>query len=78
MKLKNTPASKRYVFMFLGSFTDKGKVDAKAEERGIPWSVVRPWKRKDGHFEQDLKQRYALKALCPGCSGPHAFKRGAK
>jgi predicted GIY-YIG superfamily endonuclease len=45
-------------------------------KRGIPWHVVRTWKRKDGYFEQHLKHSYALKELCPVCSGPNAHKRG--
>jgi predicted GIY-YIG superfamily endonuclease len=45
-------------------------------KRGIPWSVVRTWKRKDGYFEQHLKRSYALKELCPVCSGPNAHKKG--
>jgi predicted GIY-YIG superfamily endonuclease len=36
--------------------------------RGIPWRVVRRWNRRDGHFEKDLKRRYALADLCPVCS----------
>ena len=51
---------------------------AAVTKRGIPWRVVRTWKRKDGHFEQALKRHYALKTLCPVCSGPHAYKRGMK
>lgn len=45
-------------------------------KRGIPWRVVRTWKRKDGYFEQHLKHTYALKELCPVCSGPQAHKKG--
>ena len=45
-------------------------------KRGIPWRVVRTWQRKDGYFEQHLKRSYALKELCPVCSGPHAHKKG--
>jgi predicted GIY-YIG superfamily endonuclease len=45
-------------------------------KRGIPWRVVRTWKRKDGHFEQMLKRRFALKELCPICGGPHVYQRG--
>ena len=45
-------------------------------KQGIPWKVARTWKRKDGFFEQRLKRSFALKDLCPVCSGPHAYKRG--
>lgn len=45
--------------------------------RGIPWRVVRTWQRKDGFFEQRLKRSYALSKLCPVCSGPRAYERGA-
>jgi predicted GIY-YIG superfamily endonuclease len=45
-------------------------------KRGISWRVVRTWQRKDGYFEQSLKRNFALKDLCPVCSGPHAYKRG--
>jgi len=38
--------------------------------------VVRTWRRKDGFFEQRLKRAYALKELCPVCSGPNAHKKG--
>ncbi len=51
---------------------------AAVSKRGISWRVVRTWKRKDGHFEKSLKRRYALKMLCPMCSGPHAYKKGQK
>ena len=49
---------------------------AAVTKRGIPWRVVRTWKRKDGFFEQRLKRSYALKELCPVCSGPNAHKKG--
>lgn len=45
-------------------------------KRGIRWSVVRKWQRKDGFFEQMLKRRFALKELCPVCSGPRAHGKG--
>jgi predicted GIY-YIG superfamily endonuclease len=45
-------------------------------KRGIPWWPVRTWKKKDGYFEQHLKRGYALKDLCPVCSGPNAYKKG--
>lgn len=45
-------------------------------EHGISWRVVRTWQRNDGYFEQNLKHCFALKDLCPVCSGPHAYKRG--
>ena len=45
-------------------------------KKGIPWRVARTWKRKDGYFEQSLKRGYALKDLCPVCSGPNAYKKG--
>lgn len=51
---------------------------AAITKRGIRWHVVRTWRRKDGFFEQGLKRRYALRELCPVCSGPHAHKRGAQ
>jgi predicted GIY-YIG superfamily endonuclease len=35
--------------------------------RRIPWSVVRKWHGKDGHFEKKLKQQNALVDLCPKC-----------
>lgn len=38
-----------------------------ATKRGIPWRVVRTWRKKDGYFEQDLKRRYELRELCPVC-----------
>lgn len=40
--------------------------------RGIGWSVVRQWHKKDGYFEADLKRRFNLADLCPKC------KRGAR
>ena len=45
--------------------------------KGIPWRVSRTWKRKDGYFEQALKRRFALKELCPLCSGPYAYTKGS-
>jgi len=45
-------------------------------KQGIPWRVARTWKKKDGFFEQRLKRGFALKDLCPVCSGPNAHKRG--
>jgi len=44
--------------------------------RGIPWPVVRTWRKKDRFFEQRLKRGFALNDLCPVCSGPSAHKRG--
>lgn len=44
--------------------------------KGIPWRMVRLWRDKDGFFEQRLKRNYALRELCPACSGPHAHRRG--
>jgi predicted GIY-YIG superfamily endonuclease len=49
---------------------------AAVTKRGIPWRVVRIWRKTDGFFEQQLKRKFALKELCPSCSGPHAHKRG--
>ena len=57
--------------------TGRGSPLLKAvTERGISWRVVRTWQRKDGYFEQSLKRGFALKDLCPVCSGPPAYKRG--
>jgi hypothetical protein len=36
-------------------------------KRGIGWRVVRQWHGKDGYFEKELKQRFALADLCPKC-----------
>jgi predicted GIY-YIG superfamily endonuclease len=49
---------------------------AAVTRRGIPWRVARIWRKKDGFFEQRLKRNFALKDLCPICSGPNAHKRG--
>lgn len=49
---------------------------AAVSRRGIGWRVVRTWARKDGFFEQRLKRGFALKELCPVCSGPRAHQRG--
>ncbi len=49
---------------------------AAVTRRGIPWRVVRIWRGKDGFFEQRLKRSFALRDLCPACSGPHAHNRG--
>lgn len=49
---------------------------AAVTRRGIGWRVVRTWTRKDGFFEQRLKRGFALKELCPVCSGPRAHQRG--
>jgi predicted GIY-YIG superfamily endonuclease len=49
---------------------------AAVSKRGIPWHVVRTWQKKDGNFEQHLKRGYALKDLCPLCSGTNAYKKG--
>ncbi len=49
---------------------------AAVSKRGIPWRVVRIWRGKDGFFEQRLKHGFALRNLCPACSGPNAHKRG--
>jgi predicted GIY-YIG superfamily endonuclease len=49
---------------------------AAAKKRGIAFRVVRIWRGKDGFFEQALKRRFALRDLCPACSGPHAHERG--
>ena len=35
-------------------------------KRGISFKVVRPWLKRDGYFEQELK-RNDLKDLCPAC-----------
>lgn len=43
---------------------------AAVAKRGISWRVARTWRRKDGFFEQRLKRSFALKDLCPVCSGP--------
>ena len=51
---------------------------AAVSKLGIGWRVVRIWRRKDGYFEQALKRRFALRDLCPACSGPHAHKRTLK
>lgn len=48
---------------------------AAVTRQGIGWRVVRTWRRKDGHFEQALNC-YALRDLCPMCSGPRAHLRG--
>lgn len=37
-------------------------------EAGIPWRLVRTWRKKDGYFEQELKRANELKTLCPVCS----------
>jgi predicted GIY-YIG superfamily endonuclease len=41
----------------------------KATQRGIPWRVVRTWRKRDGYFEQELKRSGPLSALCPVCKG---------
>ncbi len=41
----------------------------EATRRGIPWRVVRTWRKKDGYFEQELKRGHALARLCPMCKG---------
>jgi len=49
---------------------------AAVTKQGISWRVARTWAKKDGFFEQRLKCGFALKDLCPVCSGPNAHKRG--
>lgn len=36
-------------------------------EAGIPWRLVRTWRKRDGYFEQELKRNHALADLCPVC-----------
>lgn len=47
-----------------------------AARRGVSFRVVRHWRRKNGKFEKELKRRYALRDLCPTCSGPGAHRKG--
>jgi len=49
---------------------------AAVTQRGIAWKLARQWRRKDGSFEQALKRKYALRDLCPVCSGPRAHLKG--
>lgn len=50
---------------------------AVLKQKGIPWRVVRVWRRADRGLERRLKTHHRAD-LCPMCTGPGAHGRGKK
>lgn len=59
----------RRILEHLAGTPKKGaRILAAANERGIPWHIVRLWPHGDGVLERRLKNRKAAHKICPVCN----------